>query len=190
MRAKQAAGHLPYPTVYRYLSYDYESDDTLSAQNQLQLPFHPFPPSFILSSCHSSKLTSPSTTSIFVSPFFLSSIPEYTWDRLHCPPQDSHCHLPDTPQSSFHPQAIPIQLPKMASKSSAVADQEPIEVLVALHDKFELLDFAGPVETLAHALHDVKDSGMICLSSTSAHPAVKTMHHPAIAITASNLSLC
>ena len=52
----------------------------------------------------------------------------------------------------------------MASKTSAVADQEPIEVLIALHDKFELMDFAGPVETLMHALHDVKDPGMIATS--------------------------
>lgn len=44
----------------------------------------------------------------------------------------------------------------MASKTSAVAD-EPIEVLFALHNKFNLLDFAGPVEVLTSALHDPKD---------------------------------
>lgn len=44
----------------------------------------------------------------------------------------------------------------MASKTSAVAD-EPIEVLFALHPKFNLMDFAGPMEVLTTALHDAKD---------------------------------
>ncbi len=37
---------------------------------------------------------------------------------------------------------------------------EPIEVLIALHDKFNLLDFAGPLEVLSHAQHDTKNKGM------------------------------
>jgi transcriptional regulator GlxA family with amidase domain len=44
----------------------------------------------------------------------------------------------------------------MASKTSAVAD-EPIEVLFALHPKFNLMDFAGPLEVLTTCLHDSKD---------------------------------
>ncbi|KAK4193725.1 protein DJ-1 [Podospora australis] len=44
----------------------------------------------------------------------------------------------------------------MASKTSAVAD-EPIDVLFALHPKFNLLDFAGPLEVLTTALHDAQD---------------------------------
>ncbi|KAG7287873.1 hypothetical protein NEMBOFW57_007390 [Staphylotrichum longicolle] len=44
----------------------------------------------------------------------------------------------------------------MASKTSAVAD-EPIEVLFALHPKFNLLDFAGPLEVLTTAQHDAQD---------------------------------
>lgn len=44
----------------------------------------------------------------------------------------------------------------MAHKSSAVAD-EPIDVLFALHPKFNLLDFAGPLEVLTTALHDASD---------------------------------
>jgi transcriptional regulator GlxA family with amidase domain len=43
-----------------------------------------------------------------------------------------------------------------ASKTSAVAD-EPIDVLFALHPKFDLLDFAGPAEVFTAALHDFKD---------------------------------
>ena len=44
----------------------------------------------------------------------------------------------------------------MANKSSAVAD-EPIDVLFALHPKFNLMDFAGPLEVLTTALHDKQD---------------------------------
>lgn len=43
-----------------------------------------------------------------------------------------------------------------AQKSSAVGD-EPIDVLVALQPKFDLLDLAGPVEAFTTALHDFKD---------------------------------
>ncbi|KAK3400168.1 class I glutamine amidotransferase-like protein [Sordaria brevicollis] len=44
----------------------------------------------------------------------------------------------------------------MAHKSSAVAD-EPIDVLFALHPKFNLMDFAGPLEVLTTALHEAND---------------------------------
>jgi transcriptional regulator GlxA family with amidase domain len=47
-----------------------------------------------------------------------------------------------------------------ANKTSAVAD-EPIDVLFALHPKFDLLDFAGPAEVFTTALHDFKDSGKL-----------------------------
>lgn len=50
----------------------------------------------------------------------------------------------------------------MASKTSAAAE-EPIEVLIALHDKFDLLDLAGPVEVLTTALHDFKDDSKSCV---------------------------
>jgi transcriptional regulator GlxA family with amidase domain len=46
----------------------------------------------------------------------------------------------------------------MASKTSAVAD-EPIDVLFALHENFDLMDFAGPLEVLTSAQHDVNDAG-------------------------------
>ena len=45
----------------------------------------------------------------------------------------------------------------MAAQGSAVADQEPIEVLFALQDKFNLLDFAGALEVLTMAKHDMKN---------------------------------
>lgn len=44
-----------------------------------------------------------------------------------------------------------------ANKTSAVADQEPIDVLIALHTKFDLMDFAGPMEVLTNASHNFKD---------------------------------
>ncbi|XXG98540.1 hypothetical protein Hte_004864 [Hypoxylon texense] len=44
----------------------------------------------------------------------------------------------------------------MAHKTSAVSD-EPIEVLFALYPKFNLLDFAGPLEILEWARHDKND---------------------------------
>lgn len=50
----------------------------------------------------------------------------------------------------------------MATKTSAGAN-EPIEVLFALHDGFNLTNFAGPLEVLASALHDKNDESMDCL---------------------------
>ena len=44
-----------------------------------------------------------------------------------------------------------------ASKSSAVADQEPIDILFAVHEKFNLLDFAGAFEAFHTAAHNFKD---------------------------------
>jgi hypothetical protein len=44
-----------------------------------------------------------------------------------------------------------------ANKTSAVAADEPVDVLFALQDKFDLLDFAGPVEAFTSALHNFKD---------------------------------
>lgn len=45
-----------------------------------------------------------------------------------------------------------------AHKTSAVADQEPVDVLFALHPKFDLLDFAGPMEVFTQAVHDSNDA--------------------------------
>ncbi|KAH8680923.1 class I glutamine amidotransferase-like protein [Xylariales sp. PMI_506] len=42
------------------------------------------------------------------------------------------------------------------TKNSAVSD-DPVDVLIVLHDKFDLLDFAGVTEVLTTALHDKKD---------------------------------
>jgi transcriptional regulator GlxA family with amidase domain len=44
-----------------------------------------------------------------------------------------------------------------ASRTSAIDDQEPINVLFALQEKFDLLDFAGPIQALTCAAHDFKN---------------------------------
>ncbi|UKZ73572.1 hypothetical protein TrVFT333_001219 [Trichoderma virens FT-333] len=44
-----------------------------------------------------------------------------------------------------------------ANKTSAIADQEPLDVLFALHPKFDMLDFAGPLAVFAQAQHDFAD---------------------------------
>ena len=44
-----------------------------------------------------------------------------------------------------------------AQKTSAIADQEPVDVLFAIHEKFDLLDFAGALEVFTTACHDFKN---------------------------------
>lgn len=43
-----------------------------------------------------------------------------------------------------------------AHKTSAVGD-EPIEVLIALHPKFDLLDLTGPMKVFTTAAHNFSD---------------------------------
>ena len=74
------------------------------------------------------------------------------------------------PTFLFFSKPTPHTLPKMASKTSAVAD-EPIEVLFALHPKFDLLDLAGPLEVLTSALHDTQDPGELTRLVSVANPA-------------------
>ena len=50
---------------------------------------------------------------------------------------------------------------KAANKSSAIDDQDAIDVLFVAHPKFNLLDLTGPLETFATALHDKNDPGML-----------------------------
>lgn len=42
------------------------------------------------------------------------------------------------------------------SKTSAISD-EPINVLIALHPKFDIFDFAGPLSVFNAAQHDFSD---------------------------------
>ncbi|KAI0111922.1 class I glutamine amidotransferase-like protein [Daldinia grandis] len=61
----------------------------------------------------------------------------------------------------------------MAHKNSAVAD-EPIQVLFALQDKFDLLDFVGTLEVLDWARHDKNDENTKAFDCTivAAEPKV------------------
>jgi hypothetical protein len=44
---------------------------------------------------------------------------------------------------------------------SAIKEEsnEPIQVLITMHDNMDLLDFAGPLEVLTHAQHDLNNAG-------------------------------
>lgn len=43
----------------------------------------------------------------------------------------------------------------------ATADGDPVvKVLFALHDKFDIIDFAGPLQVFHQALHNIKDECM------------------------------
>lgn len=48
----------------------------------------------------------------------------------------------------------------MAANAAAAADNEPVDVLFALHEKFDILDFAGPLQVLSQAQHDINNPGM------------------------------
>ncbi|RDA95193.1 hypothetical protein CP533_1859 [Ophiocordyceps camponoti-saundersi (nom. inval.)] len=69
-----------------------------------------------------------------------------------------------------------------ANKSSAVADQEPIDVLIAVHNKFDLLDFAGPVEVLTRAAHDFKDESTKAFELTIVGPEPKVLSDQGVII--------
>lgn len=53
--------------------------------------------------------------------------------------------------------------------------EEPIEVLVALHEKFNLMDFAGPVEAFSQTLHDLKDKSSKAFEMTFAAAEPKVL---------------
>lgn len=49
-----------------------------------------------------------------------------------------------------------------AHKTSAVVDEnESLDILFVLHNKFNLMDFAGPWEVFTSALHDSNDPGTL-----------------------------
>ncbi|KAI0152384.1 class I glutamine amidotransferase-like protein [Hypoxylon sp. NC0597] len=69
----------------------------------------------------------------------------------------------------------------MAHKTSAVAD-EPIEVLFALHPKFDLLDFAGTLEVLEWARHDKNDESTKAFDCTIAAAEPKVLSEQGVVI--------
>ncbi|KAI1423098.1 class I glutamine amidotransferase-like protein [Xylaria sp. FL1777] len=69
----------------------------------------------------------------------------------------------------------------MATKTSA-GSNEPIEVLFALHDKFNLTDFAAPLEVLTTALHDKDDENTKAFECTIAGAEPKVMSEQGVVI--------
>jgi transcriptional regulator GlxA family with amidase domain len=69
----------------------------------------------------------------------------------------------------------------MAHKNSAVSD-EPIEVLFVLQNKFDLLDFAGPLEILNGARHDKNDASTQAFECTIAAAEPKVMSDQGVVI--------
>ncbi|KAI1142317.1 class I glutamine amidotransferase-like protein [Hypoxylon sp. FL0543] len=69
----------------------------------------------------------------------------------------------------------------MAHKTSAVAD-EPIEVLFALHPKFDLLDFAGTLEVLEWARHDKNDENTKAFDCTIAAAEPKVLSEQGVVV--------
>ncbi|KAI1377782.1 class I glutamine amidotransferase-like protein [Hypoxylon crocopeplum] len=69
----------------------------------------------------------------------------------------------------------------MAHKTSAVAD-EPIEVLFALQPKFDLMDFAGPLEILDWARHDKNDENTKAFDITIAAAEPKVISDQGVVV--------
>ncbi|KAI2624234.1 class I glutamine amidotransferase-like protein [Hypoxylon sp. NC1633] len=69
----------------------------------------------------------------------------------------------------------------MAHKTSAVTD-EPIEVLFALQSKFNLMDFAGPLEILDTARHDKNDESTKAFDITIAGPEPKVLSEQGVVV--------
>ncbi|KAI1402146.1 class I glutamine amidotransferase-like protein [Hypoxylon fuscum] len=69
----------------------------------------------------------------------------------------------------------------MAHKTSAVSD-EPIEVLFALQPKFNLLDFAGPLEVLDWARHDKNDESTKAFDITIAAAEPKVISDQGVVV--------
>ncbi|KAI1776868.1 class I glutamine amidotransferase-like protein [Hypoxylon cercidicola] len=69
----------------------------------------------------------------------------------------------------------------MAHKTSAVSD-EPIEVLIALYPKFNIMDFAGPLEVLDLARHDKNDETTKAFDITIASDEPKVISEEGVVI--------
>lgn len=67
------------------------------------------------------------------------------------------------------------------NKTSAISD-EPVEVLFALHPKFDLMEFAGPFEVLYKALHDKSDPSTRAFEMTIAAAEPKIMSEQGVMI--------
>lgn len=69
-----------------------------------------------------------------------------------------------------------------ATKTSAVADMEPVNVLFVLHEKFNLMDFAGPLEALTWAQHNKDDPSTKAFECTVAGPEGKVLSEQGVIV--------
>ncbi|CAK7268836.1 hypothetical protein SEPCBS57363_003296 [Sporothrix epigloea] len=70
----------------------------------------------------------------------------------------------------------------MVEKTSAAADQPVLSVLFALHNGFDLVDLAGPLEAFTWAQHDMKDVTTKAFDINVAGPEPKLMSNQGIAL--------
>ncbi|KAL3955379.1 hypothetical protein ACCO45_010942 [Purpureocillium lilacinum] len=87
--------------------------------------------------------------------------------------RNPHLHFPSPSLSRVGKMA--------ANKTSAVAD-EPVDVLFALHPKFDMLDFAGPLEVLTTACHDFKDQSSKAFEVTIAGSEPKVLSEQGVLV--------
>lgn len=69
----------------------------------------------------------------------------------------------------------------MSAHDDSAVD-EPVNVLMLLHDNFDLLDFAGPQETFSHTRQDIKDPNSVPFDITIAGESDKVMSAQGVAI--------
>ncbi|EXJ60819.1 hypothetical protein A1O7_04972 [Cladophialophora yegresii CBS 114405] len=63
-------------------------------------------------------------------------------------------------------------------------DTEPIQVLVTMHENMNLLDFAGPLEVLTHAQHDINNPETKAFDITFAAPQQEVLTAQGVTLTA------
>ncbi|KAI1614765.1 class I glutamine amidotransferase-like protein [Exophiala viscosa] len=69
---------------------------------------------------------------------------------------------------------------------SAIREEtnEPIQVLITMHDNMDLLDFAGPLEVLTHAQHDFNNPDTKAFDVTFVGPAEEVLTAQGVTMTA------
>ncbi|KAK4947417.1 hypothetical protein LTR10_013785 [Elasticomyces elasticus] len=69
---------------------------------------------------------------------------------------------------------------------SAIREEtnEPIQVLITMHDNMDLLDFAGPLEVLTHAQHDFNNPDTKAFDVTFVGPAEEVLTAQGVTLTA------
>jgi hypothetical protein len=96
----------------------------------------------------------------------LTLTPEVQHPAIHT--HNTHC--PTT-----HPHPPTSKMPGKRNKASAIEEgDEVIDVLFILHEKFDLVDLAGPLEVFNYALTNAQKSG----ASVTSMPPPPPLTHP------------